>query len=100
MNKYNNYYDKSFKKETSNNAGYYHDNDKVINAETLNIDSTLDQLSKDMHPGETLILDIGNNYYHQADEIFDTLVMKGYDVRKTFRNGRNQILVHKKSDFE
>ena len=103
MNKYDNNFKKSNNFDNSlgsEKSSYYQDNDRVINAESLNIDSTLDQLSKDMHPGETLILDIGNNYYNQTDEIFDTLVLKGYDVKKTFRNGRNQILVHKKSNFE
>lgn len=78
------------------NANFYEDNDRVINGENLNVDSTLEQISREIRPGETLILDIGNNYFHQTDQIYDTLVMRGYDVRKTFRNGRNQILVSKK----
>lgn len=79
-----------------NKPGYYHDNDKVINGENIsNIDMTLEQISKEIRPGETLIIDIGNNYFHQTDEIFDTLILRGYEVRKTFRNGRNQLLVRK-----
>ena len=78
------------------NANYYSDEDKVINGENLNVDTTLEQISREIRPGETLVLDIGNNYFHQTDQIYDTLVMKGYDVRKSFRNGRNQILVSKK----
>ena len=78
------------------NANYYEDHDKVINGENLNVESTLEQISREVRPGETLILDIGNNYYQQTDQIYDTLVMRGYEVRKTFRNGRNQILVSKK----
>ncbi|HOA54666.1 MAG TPA: hypothetical protein PK423_02280 [Clostridiales bacterium] len=66
---------------------------KVMNAESLQIDATLSEISKELRPGETLILDIGNNYFEQTDEIYDTLVMRGYDVRKSFRNGRNQIVV-------
>ncbi|HOQ37830.1 MAG TPA: hypothetical protein PK033_12855 [Acetivibrio sp.] len=69
---------------------------EIINAESLNIDTTLEKLSKELKPDETLILDVGNNYFEQTDAIYDTLVMRGYDVRKSFKNGRNQILVSKK----
>lgn len=100
MQKYDNKFDDSHKSDKGfQTAGYHSDKDRVINGESLNIDSTLEQISREMHPGETLILDIGNNYFYQADEIFDTLVLQGYDVKKTFRNGRNQIIVHKKPDF-
>jgi hypothetical protein len=68
---------------------------RVINAESLQIDTTLNEISKELRPGETLVLDIGNNYFEQTDVIYDTLVMQGYDVRKSFKNGRNQILVSK-----
>lgn len=77
--------------------GNYHNDDKTMNAESLNIDTTLNEISHELKPGETLVLDIGNNYFHQADEIYDTLVMRGYEVRKSFRNGRNQIIVNKKA---
>lgn len=73
------------------------DNNEIINAESLNIDSTLEKLSQELKSNETLILDIGNNYFHQTDIIYDTLVTKGYDVKKTFKNGRNQILVSRKN---
>lgn len=73
---------------------YNTDNEKIINSENLNIDTTLEQISKELKPGETLVLDIGNNYFSQTDQIYDTLVMRGYEVRKSFRNGRNQILVN------
>ncbi|HPD00619.1 MAG TPA: hypothetical protein PLA01_04630 [Acetivibrio sp.] len=68
----------------------------VINGESLNIDATLEKLSRELKADETLILDIGNNVLGQTDTIYDTLVTKGYDVRKSFKNGRNQILVSKK----
>lgn len=68
--------------------------EKTINAENTNIDTTLEDISRELRPGETLVLDIGNNYYNQADDIYDTLVTRGYDVRKSYRNGRNQILVN------
>ncbi len=66
---------------------------RIINAESLQIDTTLSDISRELKPGETLVLDIGNNYFEQTDEIYDTLVMRGYDVKKSFKNGRNQILV-------
>ncbi|MCX8129816.1 MAG: hypothetical protein N3I35_06925 [Clostridia bacterium] len=70
---------------------------KIINAESVtNVETTLEDISKELRPGETLVLDIGNNYFHQTDNIYDTLVMRGFDVKKSFKNGRNQILVHKK----
>ncbi len=71
-------------------------NSEIINAESLNTDATLNELSGQLKPGEILILDIGNNYFNQTDEIYDTLVMRGYDVKKSFRNGRNQVIVSKK----
>jgi hypothetical protein len=67
--------------------------EKVLNAENLNIDSTLEEISRELKANETLILDIGNNCFNQTDTIYDTLVMKGYSVRKSFKNGRNQIVV-------
>lgn len=69
---------------------------EILNAESLNIDATLEKLSHELQNNETLILDIGNNYFNQTDTIYDSLVMKGYDVKKSFKNGRNQILVSKK----
>jgi len=72
--------------------------EKTVNAENLNFEASLNDISRDLGPGETLILDIGNNYFHQADEIFDTLVMQGFDVRKSFKNGRNQVVVSRKPD--
>lgn len=74
----------------------FNDEEKVVNSENLNFDSTLNDLSRELGPGESLVLDIGNNYFHQTDEIYDTLVMKGYEVRKSFKNGRNQIIVNRK----
>lgn len=70
--------------------------EEIVNAENLNIDSTLNEISSKLQPGQTLILDVGNNYFHQTDEIYDTLVTRGYDVKKSFRNGRNQIIVTSK----
>jgi hypothetical protein len=70
--------------------------DMPIYAENLQTEATLNEISKNLKPGETLILDIGNNYFNQADEIYDTLVMRGYDVKKSVNNGRNQILVSKR----
>lgn len=65
----------------------------VINLESLNNNNTLEIVQEHIKPGETLILDIGNNYFHQTDEIYDILLKNGYYVRKTIVNGRNQLLV-------
>lgn len=67
--------------------------EKIINAENLNVDATLDSISAQLKSDQTLILDVGNNYFNQTDIIYDKLIMRGFDVRKTFRNGRNQIVV-------
>jgi len=68
--------------------------EKIINAESMNIESTLEDISRELKPGETLTLDIGNNYFNQADSLYDLLVMRGYGVKKSFKNGRNQIIVN------
>ena len=65
----------------------------VINLESLNNNNTLEIVQEHIKPGETLILDIGNNYFHQTDKIYDILSKNGYYVRKTIVNGRNQLLV-------
>ncbi len=65
----------------------------IINAENLNASNTLEIIQSKLKPGETLILDIGNNYFHQVDKLYDTIFSNGYYVRKTQFNGRNQLLV-------
>jgi hypothetical protein len=65
----------------------------IINSEMLNEINAIDIVESKLKPGETLILDIGNNYFHQADKLYDLLLTNGYYVRKTFVNGRNQLLV-------
>jgi hypothetical protein len=75
---------------------YDNEEGKIVNAESLNIDSTLEKISNELKSGETLILDVGNNYFHQTDVIYDTLVLRGYSVKKSFINGRNQIIVNRK----
>ena len=65
----------------------------IINSESLNETNTLEIVGSKLKPGETLILDIGNNYFHQADKLYDILANNGYYVRKTLVNGRNQLLV-------
>ena len=67
--------------------------EKIVNAESLNIDATLEDISKQLRKGETLILDVGNNRFNQTDIIYDTLVLRGFKVRKSFKNGRNQIII-------
>ncbi len=70
----------------------------VINAENLNEDNTLSVVQNKLKPGETVILDVGYNYFHQADKLYELLVNEGYYVRKTFINGRNQLLVAQKDE--
>ena len=65
----------------------------IINSENLNETNTLNIVQSKLKPGETLILDIGNNYFNQADKLYDILLNNGYYVRKTLVNGRNQLLV-------
>lgn len=65
----------------------------IINTESLNDENTLSMVRNKIKPGETLILDIGNNYFHQTDHLYTMLVNSGYYVRKTVVNGRNQLLV-------
>ena len=67
--------------------------DNLLNAENLNVTNTLEVVESKLKSGETLILDIGNNYFQQADQLYDILVNNGYYVRKTIVNGRNQLLV-------
>ncbi len=67
--------------------------DNVINAESMDEQNALSVVTSKLMPGETLILDVGNNYYHQVDKLFNALVDNGYYVRKTLVNGRNQLLV-------
>ncbi len=70
----------------------------VINAENLNENNTLSVVQDKLKPGETVILDVGYNYFHQADKLYELLVNEGYYVRKTFINGRNQLLVAQKDE--
>ena len=72
------------------------ENGKTPDAENMDIDSTLQEISRELKADETLVLDIENNHYNQIDTIYDTLIMRGYDVRKSFRNGKKQILVKRK----
>ncbi|AEY68195.1 hypothetical protein [Clostridium sp. BNL1100] len=70
----------------------------VINAENLNENNTLSVVQDKLKPGDTMILDVGYNYFHQADKLYEMLVNEGYYVRKTFVNGRNQLLVAQKDE--
>ena len=70
--------------------------ENTINAENMNIDSTLEQISKELKHDETLVLDVGDSNLEQTDAIYDTLVMRGYQVRKNFSRNNKQIIVSKK----
>ncbi|QNU66966.1 hypothetical protein EHE19_019425 [Ruminiclostridium herbifermentans] len=65
----------------------------LVNSEMLNEDNAIDIVESKLKPGETLVLDIGNNYFNQTDKLYDLLLTSGYYVRKSFVNGRNQLLV-------
>lgn len=65
----------------------------IINFESLSDKNALEVVQNRLKPGETLILDIGNNYFKQTDKIYDILSKQGYYVRKTLVNGRSQLLV-------
>lgn len=71
------------------------EDEKIMNAESLNIGATLEQVSGELEKGNPLVLDVGNNYFHQTDAIYDSLAARGYSVKKSFRNGRNQVIVSK-----
>ncbi len=103
-NTHYNHYQKDHYTDFSKEIDYHNgslgegaEEERTVNAENLNIDTTLHEISCELKPGETLILDIGNNYFHQTDEIYDTLVMRGYEVKKSFKNGRNQIIVSRRA---
>jgi len=73
------------------------DNDiNQVNQVNHDINLTLEEISSGINEGETLILDVSDNHFSQMDKIFDTLIMRGYDVRKSFFKGRNQIVVSRK----
>lgn len=72
----------------------------VINTESINnIDLSMEEISKQLENNDTLVLDVGNNYFNQTDDIYDKLITMGYDVRKSFKNGRNQIIVLGKGEI-
>ncbi len=70
----------------------------VVNAENLNENNTLSVVQDKLKPGETMILDVGYNYFHQVDKLYEILSNEGYYVRKTFVNGRNQLLVAQRDE--
>ena len=59
------------------------------------VDSSLKDIILELRQGETIVFDVGDNEPGDSDEIFDTLVMKGFNVKNTFLNGRHSIIVSK-----
>lgn len=59
------------------------------------VDSSLKDIILELRQGETIVFDVGDNEPGDSDEIFDTLVMKGFNVKKTFLNGRHSVIVSK-----
>lgn len=91
INSNNNVYRQENKSDLSTQTN--HEHEKTINAETLNIDATLQDITSQLRDVDVLILDVGNNFYNQTDAIYDNLVTRGFDVKKSFKNGRNQVVV-------
>jgi hypothetical protein len=59
------------------------------------IDASLQDIMLELKRGETIVFDVGDNEDDDTDPIYDTLVMKGFHVKKTFMNGRHSIIVTK-----
>jgi hypothetical protein len=70
-------------------------NEQNIAADSGNteVDSTLDEISRNLHMNETLVLNMENNNLEQTDRIYDALVMRGFDVKKTSSGRKTQIIV-------
>lgn len=62
-----------------------------------NTDATLDEISEELKPGETLVFDVSGCDVRQTDAIYDNLVMKGYDVKMSSKNGKDQVIVFRKN---
>lgn len=73
-------------------------NETKLDAANQNIDITLNEISEQLKHGETLVLEVGYGNHDQTDKIYDTLVMKGFNVKKTTRNGKNMIIVNRAPD--
>ncbi|MDD4494014.1 MAG: hypothetical protein PHV32_06645 [Eubacteriales bacterium] len=76
------------------------DNRKIVcddaGEQNKSIDASLDEISMELKPGETLILDVSDCNVKQTDVIYDKLVTRGYNVKKSHRNGQEQVVVSKK----
>ncbi len=70
--------------------GRYNEEDSK---QMVNMDSSFDDIIHDLQQGETLVLDVGDSKPWDTDEIYDKLVMQGYNVKKSFLNGRQSIIV-------
>ena len=73
------------------------ENCMTFDGKAVDIDATLDEISKELKPGETLVLDVSDCDIRQTDVIYDTLVMKGYDVKMSSKNGKDQVIVFRKN---
>lgn len=65
----------------------------------MDLDSTLEELSRGLKADETLVLDIEDDSQNQTDVIYDTLVLKGYSVIRNFIKGKSIIIVNKNKNF-
>jgi hypothetical protein len=71
-------------------------NDAVVN---MDIDSTLEELSRGLRADETLVLDIEDDSENQTDVIYDTLVLKGFSVIRNLIKGKSIIIVSKNKNL-
>ena len=69
---------------------------REINGNPEVVDATLEEISKELKAGETLVLDVEDSSDEEVDMIYDMLIMKGYVVQKSRNKGRAQILVNRK----
>lgn len=68
-------------------------NDPAIG--NMDIDSTLEELSRGLRADETLVLDLEHDNQNQTDVIYDTLVLKGFSVIRDFIKGKSIIIINK-----
>ena len=75
------------------------ENCMTFDGKAVDIDATLDEISEELKPGETLVLDVSDCDIRQTDVIYDTLVMKGYDVKRSHNKGKDQVVVLKRNRY-
>ncbi len=59
----------------------------------MNIEATLEEITMNLEPGHTLILDVTDDNHEQNDFIFDSLVTRGYNVKRIYTEGVCQLVI-------